>query len=79
VQPPDEPSTFDAEDAPEIVGSVFGDIEVETWDEPMLTLADRDAVRRYLRSRMADPALADNVETPVRVTKRGCIVWGRKH
>jgi hypothetical protein len=31
-----------------------------------------------LTSRMADPAFADTIETPVTITKRGCIVWGRK-
>ena len=44
----------------------------------MFTLPDRDSVREYLVSRMADPLLADNVETPVTITKRGCLVWGRK-
>lgn len=78
VQPEQEPSTFDAEDAPAIVGQVFDDVEVEIWDAPMLTLRDRNAVRLYLTSRMADPALADRVETPVTITKRGSIVWGRK-
>ena len=78
VQPMQNATTFDADDAPAIVGQVFAGIEVETWDTPMLTLPDRDAVRLYLTSRMADPALADNVRTPVTVTKRGSIVWGRK-
>ena len=79
VQPTQDPSTFDSEEAPDIVGEVFDEVEVETWDAPMLTLPDRDAVRLYLTSRMADPTLAGNVETPVTITKRGCLVWGRKH
>jgi SAM-dependent methyltransferase len=78
VQPMQDATTFDAEEAPAIVGQVFADIEVETWDAPMLALPDRDSVRLYLSSRLADPALADNVQTPVTVTKRGSIVWGRK-
>lgn len=78
VEPPSEPSTFDAEEAPAIVGEVFGEVEVESWDAPMITLQDRAAVRLYLTSRMADPALADRVPTPVTVTKRESIVWGRK-
>jgi SAM-dependent methyltransferase len=78
VQPTQEPTTFDSEEAPEIVGRVFADVDVEEWDAPMLTLPDREAVRLYLTSRMADPALADGVVTPVTVTKRGSIVWGRK-
>jgi SAM-dependent methyltransferase len=78
VQPAQERTTFDSEEAADIVGAVFEEVEVHTWDAPMLTLPDRNAVRLYLRSRMADPALADKVETPVTVTKRGCVVWGRK-
>jgi SAM-dependent methyltransferase len=78
VQPPQAPTTFDAEEAPAIVGEVFGKVEMQTWDRPMFTLPDRDSVREYLLSRMADPVLADNVETPVTITKRGCLVWGRK-
>jgi SAM-dependent methyltransferase len=78
VQPTQDATTFDSEEAPAIVGQVFDDVEVESWDAPMLTLPDRDAVRLYLTSRMADPAFADTIETPVTITKRGCIVWGRK-
>ena len=48
VQPAQERTTFDAEEAPDIVGAVFDDLEIETWDAPMLTLPDRDAVRLYL-------------------------------
>jgi SAM-dependent methyltransferase len=80
VQPEQEPSTFDAEDAPAIVRQVFEDVEVDTWDLPgFLTFGTRDALRLYLTSRLADPRLADDAELPVTVTKRGCIVWGRKH
>jgi len=78
VQPEQEPSTFDAEDAPAMVGQVFDDVKVDAWDAPMLTFGTRDALRLYLTSRCADPTLADNVALPVTVTKRGCIVWGRK-
>lgn len=78
VQPAREPTTFDAEDAPNIVGEVFEDIEIDAWDQPMFTLPDRRAVREYLISRMADPSIADGVRTPVTITKRGCLVWGRK-
>jgi SAM-dependent methyltransferase len=78
VQPMQAPTTFDAEEALEIVAEVFEDVEVEAWDAPMFTLPDRDAVRLYLTSRLADPTFADGVETPVTVTKRGCLVWARK-
>jgi SAM-dependent methyltransferase len=78
VMPPQPVTTFDAEEAPEIVAEVFRDVEVEVWDEPMTVLCDRDAVRDYLIARFVDPALADEVKTPVTVTKRGCLVWARK-
>ena len=79
VRPSREATTFDAEEAPEIVRTVFDDVGVHIWDAPMLTLADREAVRRYLIGGMRNPALADGIQTPVTVTKRGCLVWGRKH
>lgn len=78
VEPESEPTTFDAEEAPAIVGAVFAEIEVEAWDVPMFTLPDRDSVREYLTQRLADSAIADTIETPVTITKRGCLVWGRK-
>jgi SAM-dependent methyltransferase len=78
VMPPRAPTTFDAEDAPELIASVFGGIEVQAWDEPRFELTDRAQVRDYLVSRLADPALADGVDVPVRVTKRGALVWARK-
>lgn len=78
VMPRQAPTTFDAEEAGAIVCEVFGEVEVETWDEPMIVLSDREAVRVYLRCRSVDLALADDVETPVTVTKRGCLVWARK-
>lgn len=75
---PSAATTFDAEDAAAIVGRVFDDIEVDAWDAPLLTLPDRDAVRAYLESHLGDPSVAERVETPVTVTKRGCLVWARK-
>jgi hypothetical protein len=45
------PSSFDAEDAPRLVASVFGQVQVERWDAPLVRLPDRDAVRDYLIAR----------------------------
>jgi SAM-dependent methyltransferase len=78
LMPPSPPTTFDAEDAPDLVAEVFGEVEVQAWDEPLVELADRDEVRSYLVSHLADPALADGVATPLRLTKRGALVWARK-
>src|SRR5207247_3515001 len=78
LMPPSEPTTFDAEDAPALVAEVFGDVEVQAWDEQLVELADRAEVRAYLICHLADPALADGVTTPLRLTKRGALVWARK-
>ena len=45
-------TTFDAEEAPDLVGSIFGPgaIKVITWDAPLVRLPDRPAILRYLRS-----------------------------
>jgi SAM-dependent methyltransferase len=71
------PSPFDAEEAPVIVASVFGDVEVETWDGPFTVLPDREAVVQYCRSHFLPPEAADRVTPPVTLTKRGCLMWAR--
>jgi SAM-dependent methyltransferase len=71
------PSPFDAEEAAGIVASVFGDVEVQTWDGPLTLLPDRDAVARYCRSHFLPPEAAGRVTPPVTLTKRGCLVWAR--
>ena len=73
------PTTFDAEDAAEIVASVFGDVAVERWDGPMTRLPDHDAVLRYCRSHFLPQEAADRVTPPVWLTKRGCLVFAYKH
>ncbi|MGK5550700.1 class I SAM-dependent methyltransferase [Actinomadura kijaniata] len=76
------PTPFDAEDAPGLVGAVFGAVEVERWDAPLLLLPDRAAVRDYLVARLVPRAeaetLAARVGTPLRVTKRGALVLARR-
>lgn len=75
-------TTFDAEDAPELVRSVFQTIEVERWDGPFITLPTRAAVAEYLLGRGTRrteiEAIVRRVDVPLSVTKRGCIVWGYK-
>lgn len=73
------PTPFDAEEAPVIVASVFGDVHVERWDAPMTYLPDREAVLRYCRSHSLPPDAADRVTPPVWLTKRGCVVYASKH
>jgi SAM-dependent methyltransferase len=79
------PGTFDTEDAPAIVASVFGAVTTDPWDAPLITLPDRDSIRDYLRARLvpADEAgrLADAITErgplPLPVTKRGALVLAR--
>jgi SAM-dependent methyltransferase len=74
-----EPSTFDAEEAPAIVASVFGEVEVDAWDAPLVHLPDHAAVRDYLVARLVPRAEAEEraaaVSVPLDVTKRGCVVY----
>ena len=72
------PMTFDAERAPDIVATVFGDVQVERWDAPMTYLPDRDAVLSYCRSHSLHREAADRVTPPVWLTKRGCAVYAYK-
>ncbi|HET6811582.1 MAG TPA: class I SAM-dependent methyltransferase [Acidimicrobiales bacterium] len=73
-------TTFDGEDAEHIVADVFGPstIEVERWDAPLVQLHDRDEVIAYARSHLLDPQVAEAVEPPVTLTKRGCLVWAKR-
>jgi SAM-dependent methyltransferase len=77
-----EPTSFDAEEAPGIVASVFGQVDVDAWDAPLVHLPDRAAVRDYLIARFvpSDEATrrAAAVPVPVDVTKRGCVVYARR-
>lgn len=74
------PSTFDAEEAPEIVASVFGSeaVEVESWDGPFMVLPDRAAVATYARHHQLPAETGQQLATPLTLTKRGCLVWARK-
>ncbi|MFP3961190.1 class I SAM-dependent methyltransferase [Actinomadura fulvescens] len=74
-----EPTPFDAEEAQDLVASVFGTVEVERWDAALITLPDRDAVRDYLIARQVPrPAAVDaaaQITTPLPVTKRGALIF----
>jgi SAM-dependent methyltransferase len=79
-------STFDAEDAPAMVASVFsgpGDqVEVDRWDGPLRTLSAVGEAVDYLRCHgMSDGAARDaaaSLELPLSLTMRGCIVYAAK-
>ena len=76
------PSTFDSENATEIVGSVFGEIEIDAWDGPYVHLPDSEALSLYLRGRRLSPSAAERalnaIDTPLTLTKRGAIIYARK-
>ncbi|MFD0684894.1 class I SAM-dependent methyltransferase [Actinomadura fibrosa] len=77
-----EPTPFDAEDAPSKVCDVFGEVEVERWDAPLLTLPDPAAVRDYLIARRMPREHAakasEHLRTPLPITKRGALVLARR-
>lgn len=79
---PEPPSTFDAELAPGLVGQYFDNVEIDSWDGPYWLLPDTEAVTRALLGRGLPPDEASRraatVDTPLSVTKRGAIVYGRK-
>jgi SAM-dependent methyltransferase len=79
---PDGPLSFDAELAPELLGELFVDVEVERWDAPLLELPTREAVRDYLIGKgvIAERAAssAEGVDAPLSVTKRGALAFARK-
>jgi SAM-dependent methyltransferase len=71
--------TFDAEIAPRLIGEVFDDLEVVSWDQPLYELPDEHALREYLRGwsyrLVGDPA---KLNYPFTITKRGALVYGRR-
>jgi SAM-dependent methyltransferase len=73
-------TTFDAEEAPEIVSDVFGtsNVEVERWDAPLVQLANREEVAAYARSHLLPRTVIDSVAPPVTLTKRGSLIWARR-
>lgn len=72
------PTTFDAEEAAELVASTFGEVEVQRWDDRLVLLPDTDAVVRYARSHLLPAEVAEAVTAPLWLTKRGCLVWARR-
>jgi hypothetical protein len=69
---------FDAEEAGAIVGSVFGDVELQRWDERFFPLQTREEVRAYCRHNYIPAARAETAELPLWLTKRGVLVRATK-
>jgi SAM-dependent methyltransferase len=79
-------STFDAEDAPAIVGSVFSErgdrLDVAPWDGPLTTLSTAGHAASFLRchgmSGEAAASAAATLDLPLTLTMRGCVVYATK-
>lgn len=76
-----QPTTFDAEDAPGLVEGVFGAVEMDAWDAPLVRLPSPETIRDYLLARQASRTAADtaatSLPTPLTVTKRGAVLYAR--
>lgn len=72
------PTTFDAEEAVDLVGSVFENARGERWDGRFFPLETRDEVRAYCRHNFIPLERADDVELPLWLTKRGVLVRAEK-
>jgi SAM-dependent methyltransferase len=72
-------TTFDAEEAGDLVADVFGasNTEIERWDTPLVHLRDRDEVAAYALSHLLSASTVEAVRPPLTLTKRGCLVWAR--
>jgi SAM-dependent methyltransferase len=72
------PSTFDAEEAEEIVRSVFDATESDRWDGYFFPLKTREEVRAYCRHAYIPTERAEDVPIPLWLTKRGVLVSATK-
>jgi SAM-dependent methyltransferase len=72
-------SSFDSEDAPDLVAGVFGAVEVEPWRLIAYVLPDRPAIADYLHAfNIPDwEKKAAEIEPPLNITKVGAEVWAR--
>ena len=77
--PDPTPTPFDSEVAAELVGEVFGEVHADRWDVHAVRLPDEEAVSAYLRgrrkSREEAAELAKKAAPPLKLTKRGALVW----
>jgi SAM-dependent methyltransferase len=71
-------SSFDAEEAVKVVGSVFESVEPERWDGRFFPLTTREEVRAYCRHNYIPAERAEAAELPLWLTKRGVLVRATK-
>jgi ubiquinone/menaquinone biosynthesis C-methylase UbiE len=72
------PTSFDAEEAEELVASVFETVTTERWDQAFFPLETREEVRAYCRHNLIPPERAETVVLPLWLTKRGVLVHATK-
>jgi SAM-dependent methyltransferase len=79
---PKTPLTFDAELAPGLLRGLFEEPEVKHWDAPLVELPTARDVRDYLIGKQVAPdraqAVAEAVELPLSVSKRGALLFARE-
>jgi hypothetical protein len=77
-----EPTSFDAENGPAVLATVFDILQLQHWDTPLVELADHAEVALFLRGRGLSEQQAQHdatlVSTPLTVTKRGMLAWAYK-
>jgi SAM-dependent methyltransferase len=71
-------SSFDAEEAADIVATVFEVVEPQRWDSAFFPLETRDEVRAYCRHSHIPAQRAEEADLPLWLTKRGVLVRATK-
>jgi len=71
-------SSFDAEEAAEIVASAFDEVEAQRWDGKFFPLQTREEVRAYCRHNFIPAERAEQAAVPLWLTKRGVLVRAGK-
>jgi SAM-dependent methyltransferase len=71
-------SSFDAEEAAEIVASAFDEVGAQRWDGKFFPLQTREDVRAYCRHNFIPAERAEQVAVPLWLTKRGVLVRAGK-
>jgi SAM-dependent methyltransferase len=72
------PSTFDSEEAGQIVAEVFADAEPDYWDGQFFPLSSREEIRAYCRHNYIPLERAEQAPVPLWLTKRGVLVRASK-
>lgn len=72
------PSSFDAEEALDIVATVFAIVDAGRWNEAFSPLESREELRAFCRHHFIPVERAERAELPLWLTKRGVLVRATK-